>query len=77
MVSFLEKIMDWALNKEADLAKNCELDIEDIDKQIQAVEEKRKKLREKFEEEDAEFAHVLEKLHFIKAQALKCQAKKD
>lgn len=77
MVSFLEKMMDWALDKEADLAKNCELDIEDIEKQIQTLEEKRKKLREKFEEEDAEFGHVLDKLHFIKAEALKCQDKKD
>jgi len=77
MVSFLEKMMDWALNKEAELAKNCELDIDDINKQIEVVKEKRQKLREKFEEEDAEFGHVLDKLHFIKAEAQKCQTKKD
>ncbi len=76
MVAFLEKMMDWALNKEAELAKNCEIAIDDIEKQIEAVEEKRKKLREKFEEEDAEFGHVLDKLHFIKAEAQKCQSKK-
>jgi len=77
MVSFLEKMMDWALNKEAELAKDCELSIEDIEKQIEKVEEKREQLRKKFEEEDAEFGHVLDKLHFIKAEALKCQSKKD
>ena len=77
MINFLEKIMDWALNKEAELAKDCKIDIDDIDKQIKAVEEKRKKLKEQWEKEDAEFGHVLDKLHFIKASALKCQASKN
>ena len=77
MVSFLEKMMDWALGKEEELVKNCEINIEDVEKQIKTVEEKRKKLREKFEEEDAEFGHILDKLHFIKAEAQKCKEKKE
>ncbi len=76
MATFLEKIMEWALDKEDALAKDCKIDIKDIDNQIEAVENKRKKLREQFEKEDAEFGHVLDKLHFIKADALKCQANK-
>ncbi len=75
-MSFIEKITEWALDKEEQLAKNCELDIKDIENQIQTLEEKRKKLREKFEAEDAEFGHLLDKLHFIKSEALKCQSKK-
>jgi len=75
MANFLEKIMDWALAKEEELAKGCALNIEDIEKQIKAVEEKREALRKKFEEEDAQFGHILDKLHFIKAQALKCKSK--
>jgi len=74
-MSFLESIMEWALKKEEQLAQNCNLKPEDIDKQIKAVEERREALRKKFEEEDAEFGHVLDKLHFIKAETLKCNSK--
>jgi len=76
MANFLEKIMEWALTKEDELAKNCKLDLKDIDNQIEAVENKRKKIKEQFEKEDAEFGHVLDKLHFIRADALKCQTNK-
>jgi len=62
-MSFLEKVMEWALEKEEQLAQNCNLKIEDIDKQIKAVEEKRAKLHEQFKENDAEFGHILDKLH--------------
>lgn len=74
-MSFLQSVMDWILEKEEQLAENCNLAAEDIDKQIKAVEEKREALRKKFQEEDAEFGHVLDKLHFIKAEAEKCNSK--
>jgi len=74
-MSFLESIMNWALEKEEELAKECTLKPEDIDKQIKVVEEKREALRKKCHEEDAEFGHVLDKLHFIKAETIKCNAK--
>jgi hypothetical protein len=76
MVEFLKKAMDWVLEKEAEAAKNCHADPEDIEKQIKAMEEKREKLRKKFKEEDAEFGHILDKLHFIKAASLQCQTDK-
>jgi len=76
MVEFLKKAMDWVLEKEAEAAKNCYADPEDIEKQIKALEEKREKLRKKFKEEDAEFGHILDKLHFIKAESLKCHTDK-
>jgi len=76
MVEFLKKAMDWVLEKEAEAAKNCHADPEDIEKQIKALEEKREKLRKKCKEEDAEFGHILNKLHFIKAQSLQCHTDK-
>ena len=36
------------------------------------VEEKREALKKQYEEEDAQFAHILTKLHHIKAESLKC-----
>jgi hypothetical protein len=41
------------------------------------IEEKREALRKRFEEEDAEFAHILTKLHHIKAESLKCHTKEN
>jgi len=76
MVEFLKKAMDWVLEKEAEAAKNCHAAPEDIDKQIKAMEEKREKLQKKCKEEDAEFGHILDKLHFIKAASLKCHTDK-
>ncbi len=72
MMGFIKNAMDWILEKEADAAKNCHANPEDIDKQIKLLEEKREQLKKKFEDEDAEFGHVLDKLHFIKAASLKC-----
>lgn len=76
MVEFIKKAMDWVLEKEADAAKNCYASPEEVEKQIKALEEKREKLRKKFQEEDAAFGHILDKLHFIKAESLKCHTKR-
>jgi len=75
-MDFIKKAMDWVLEKEADAAKNCHASPKEIEQQIKLLEEKREKLRAKFQDEDAEFGHVLDKLHFIKAQSLQCYAEK-
>ena len=76
MMDFLKKAMDWALEKEAEAAKGCQISTEDIDKQIKMLEAKREALKKKYEEEDAQFAHLLSKLHLIKAESLKCSSDK-
>ncbi|WP_151900998.1 hypothetical protein [Sulfurimonas hydrogeniphila] len=75
MVDFLKKAMDWVLEKEQEAAKKCYVNPKDVEKQIEILEEKRAELRKKFEEEDAEFGHILSKLSFIKANAMKCEKK--
>ena len=75
MFEFMKKAMEWVLEKEAEAARGCHADPNDIDKQIKMIEEKREALRKRFEEEDAEFAHILTKLHHIKAESLKCVPK--
>ncbi len=71
-MDFLKKAMDWALEKEAEAAKGCHADPEDIDRQIEMIEAKREALKKRYEEEDAEFAHILTKLKLIKAESMKC-----
>jgi len=75
MVEFLKKAMDWVLEKEAEAAKKCYVNPEDVQKQIDILEAKRAELRKKFEEEDAEFGHILSRLSLIKANANKCEIK--
>lgn len=75
MVEFFKKAMDWVLEKERDAAKNCKIDLADVDRQIQYVEEKRDKLKKECEENMSEFEHILNRLHGIKASASKCDTK--
>ncbi len=75
MVEFFKKAMDWVLEKERDAANNCKIDLTDVDRQIQYVEEKRDKLKKECEENLSEFEHILNRLHSIKASASKCDTK--
>ena len=72
MVEFMKKAMDWVLEKEADAAKNCHARPDDIEKQIKMIEEKKESLKKRYEDDIAELEHVLNKLHYIKAESLKC-----
>ncbi len=72
MVEFFQKAMDWVLQKEQEAAKNCKIDMADIDKQIAYVESKRDKLKKEYEENLSEFEHILNRLHTIKAAQMKC-----
>ncbi len=75
MVEFFKKAMDWVLQKEQEAARNCKIDIADVDKQIEYVESKRDKLKKECEENLSEFEHILNRLHAIKAAELKCDRK--
>jgi len=71
----MKKAMDWVLEKEADAAKNCHAKPEDIEKQIIMIQKKKEALEEQYKENIAELGHLLDKLHFIKAESLKCKIK--
>lgn len=75
MMEFIKKATDWVLSKEQDAAKNCHAAPEDIEKQIKIVEEKKALLESKYKEEMSEIEHILNRLHAIKAESLKCHAK--
>ncbi|HHO65066.1 MAG TPA: hypothetical protein ENJ71_00955 [Epsilonproteobacteria bacterium] len=72
MMEFMKKAMDWVLDKEREAAKNCHAAPEDIEKQIKMMEEKKAMLETKYKEEMAEMEHILNRLHNIKAESLKC-----
>jgi predicted RNase H-like nuclease (RuvC/YqgF family) len=74
-MEFMKKAMDWVLDKEREAAKNCHASPEDIDKQIKMMEEKKAMLETKYKEEMKEMEHILNRLHSIKAESLKCHTK--
>ena len=75
MMEFMKKAMDWVLDKEREAAKNCHASPEDIEKQIKMMEEKKTMLETKYKEEIKEMEHILNRLHSIKAESLKCHTK--
>ncbi len=72
MMDFMQRAMDWVLEKEDEVAKKCAVSPDDVEKQIKMLEEKREQLRKKYEEEDTEMQHILSRLSIIKADASKC-----
>ncbi len=73
MMEFMKKAMDWVLEKEQDAAKNCHAEPKDIEKQIRMIEEKKETLEKRCKEDIGELEHILNRLHSIKAQSLKCR----
>jgi chromosome condensin MukBEF ATPase and DNA-binding subunit MukB len=74
----IKKITEWALEKEEEAAKNCAIPLEEIDRQLQILEEKRDELKKKCEEELNELENLIERIKKIKStELLKCNAKKD
>jgi hypothetical protein len=63
MVEFFKKAMDWILEKEQAAANNCNVDINDVDKQIAYIEEKKDKLKQQYDDNMHEFEHILNRLH--------------
>ena len=73
---FLKKITEWALEKEEEAAKNCAIPIEEIEKQLKILEEKREELKKKCDEQLKEFDELIERVKKIKAtEELKCKSK--
>ena len=76
MLDFIRKLTEWILEKEEEAAKNCRIPIEDIEKQIRIVKEKRAKLEEECQKNLAELDRILGRLESIKnIETIKCAAK--
>ena len=75
---FIKKMTEWALEKEKEAAKNCEIPIEQIENQLNILQQKRDELQKKCEEQLKELDDLIEKVKNIKnIELLKCNAKKE
>ena len=75
MMEFLKKATEWVLDKEEQAAKNCRVDLKDIQKQIDLILEKRAALQKECDENLKELNHILDRLEKIKAREEACQRK--
>jgi exonuclease VII small subunit len=64
---------EWVLDKEEQAANNCRIDLEDVQKQIDLIQEKKEKLQKECEENLKELDHILERLEKIKEKELACR----
>jgi chaperonin cofactor prefoldin len=70
---FIKKISEWTLQKEEELAKECKIPIETIEKQINTLKEKKEEVLKQVQEID-EIIQRLEKIKDI--ELLRCGTKK-
>ncbi len=75
MMEFLKKMTEWVLDKEEAAAKECRIDLDDLQKQIQLILDKRQKLQKECEENLEELDHILDRLEKIKEKELACRRK--
>ena len=75
MLNFLKKMTDWILEKEEELAKNCKIRPEDVEKELSKVKEKKEAYQKEYEEVMAEFNKMEERLNKILEEAKKCDIK--
>ena len=72
-MEFMKQMTDWMLNKEEEAAKQCAIPIDQIQKQLDMVEDKRNKLTKQYEDAIAELDHVKEKLEqMMRDEKLRC-----
>jgi len=73
---FIKKMTDWALEKEEEAAKECAISMEQIEKQLKILTEKRDELKQKCDEQLKQLNELIEKVEKIKGiEELKCKAK--
>jgi tRNA A-37 threonylcarbamoyl transferase component Bud32 len=72
----MKSIIDWMLEKEEGMAKNCAIPMKEIESQITKVKEEKIKIEEKYNDAISELDDVLNRLEKIKnTEILRCPNK--
>ena len=66
MNTFIEKTMDWLLDKEEAAAKNGKIDLENLDKQINLAKNKKENYQKEVEKTLHELNHIIDRLQAIR-----------
>jgi len=77
MNHFLKSIIDWMLEREEGMAKECAIPMKEIEAQIKKVQEEKVKLQKKYDDAITELDEVLKRLEKIKnTEILRCSSDK-
>jgi len=72
-MSLVKNIVDWMLEKEADMAKSCSIPMEEIEYQLDKIAVEKEKVQKKYDEAMDELNDVSQKLEKIKnTEILRC-----
>jgi hypothetical protein len=77
MIEFLRRATEWMLEREAELARRCAIDLDDLEKQIAKVEEKRTSLERQCRENLDELERILTRLKWIRLEEMKCRKEQE
>jgi len=76
MNHFLKSVIDWMMDKEEAMAKECAVPMKEIEYQITKVQEQKTKVQAQYDDAMAELDDVLKRLEKIKnAEILRCENK--
>ncbi len=73
MGNFLLKLEDWIISQEEKLAKECKVDIDTIEKELNSLMLYKKKLESKCHQEKKDLEYLENRLHWTKAYSIKCK----
>lgn len=75
-MAIIEKITNWLLEKEEELARECAIPKEEVEYQIAKVELEKEKLKKEYEEKMKQLDDILMRLKKIESiETLKCTTK--
>lgn len=76
MNHFLKSIIDWMMDKEEAMAKECAIPMKEIVQQIKKVESQKEKVQKEYDDAMTELDEVLKRLEKIKStETLRCKIK--
>ncbi len=75
-MSIVEKITNWLLEKEEELARECAVPKEEVEYQIAKIELEKEKLKEEYEKKMKQLDDILQRLKKIESiETIKCPEK--
>jgi len=76
MNHFLKSVIDWMMDKEEAMAKQCAVPMKEVEYQITKVQEQKTKVQAQYDDAMGELDDVLKRLEKIKnAEILRCENK--
>ena len=77
MFKFIQNAIEWALEKETEAAEHCSVTVDEVDKQIAMISDKKEYYEKQHQEAMQQFNHLLLRLQAIREKASSCHSAED